>query len=682
MKAGSTNLKMKTSDPQHKSKSPRLNSEQERATLAPAKPLLVLAGAGTGKTRVITTRIAHLIRNGTPPERILAVTFTNKAAREMQQRAKEILGRQAETEPEISTFHSLCVRILRRHIQKLGYPSRFTIYDRSDQEAAARTTLRELKTPSQSLRPGDLLYFIGRWKNQSLDPDAAEKEADSEREHLAAIGYRRYQMNLLASAAVDFDDLLLLTEKLLHQFKEVRAEEAGRFDHILIDEYQDTNGSQYHITQLLAASHRSLCVVGDDDQSIYGWRGAEVAHILRFKQDWPEAEVVRLETNYRSRPEILTVANRLITFNRQRHEKELRPARTGGAVPRILQFQDETAEAKTIVKDISQILEQTPTQPRHIAILFRTNEQPRAFETALRQAKLPYVLVGGMSFYDRREVRDLLAYFKVFITPHDEVSLLRILNTPPRGISKPAQSALVDAATRAGKPAYDLLATANSIKDVSPKAATAMSDFRDFVNSYKTRFTKTKDLVDTLRQCINQIGFLDEVKRRYPDAGECETRLAAVEQLISAAGSYQREARSCSLQGFLDATLLDQRDQTEEEDRNAVFLMTLHAAKGLEFPHVYLAGMEEGLLPHHRAVADESGNAIDEERRLCYVGVTRAQDRLTLSLCLGRQKWGKQRDTIPSRFLYEMTGKENHPNAGSARADKPAGRRRRAVGRR
>ena len=666
----------------NKSKAPRLNPEQERATLAPAKPLLVLAGAGTGKTRVITTRIAHLIRNGTPPERILAVTFTNKAAREMQQRAKEILGRKAETQPEISTFHSLCVRILRRHIQKLGYPARFTIYDRSDQEAAARTTLRELKTPSQSLRPGDLLYFISRWKNQSLDPDGAEKEADSEREYLAAIGYARYQMNLRASAAVDFDDLLLLTENLLQQFDDVRTEEAGRFDHILIDEYQDTNGSQYHITQLLAAPHRSLCVVGDDDQSIYGWRGAEVAHILRFKQDWPDAEVVRLETNYRSRPEILTVANRLIAFNGQRHEKELRPARSGGAVPRILQFQDETAEAKTIVKDICQILEQTPTQPRHIAILFRTNEQPRAFETALRQAGLPYVLVGGMSFYDRREVRDLLAYLKVFIAPHDEVSLLRILNAPPRGISKPAQTALIDAATKAGKPAYDLLKNSGSIGGVSPKAATAMSEFRDFVNSYKTQFTKTKDLVDTLRKCINQIGYVDEVKRRYPDAGECETRLAAVEQLISAAANYQRETRSCSLQGFLDATLLDQRDQSEEEERNAVFLMTLHAAKGLEFPHVYLAGMEEGLLPHHRAVADESGQAIDEERRLCYVGVTRAQDRLTLSLCLGRQKWGKQRDTIPSRFLYEMTGKENHPNAGNARAGKPSGKRRRTAGRR
>ncbi len=668
---------MRTSAVRSNKPASKLNPEQKRATLAPAKPLLVLAGAGTGKTRVITTRIAHLIRNGTVPERILAVTFTNKAAREMQQRANEILGKQAETKPEISTFHSLCVRILRRHIQKLGYPERFAIYDRSDQEAAARTTLRELKPPSQSLRPGDLLYFIGRWKNQSLDPDAAEKEADCEREHIAAIAYARYQMNLRAAAAVDFDDLLLLTENLLQNFKDVRDQEAGRFDHILIDEYQDTNGSQYKITQLLAASHRSLCVVGDDDQSIYGWRGAEVAHILRFKQDWPEAEVVRLETNYRSRPEILTVANRLIAFNQQRHEKELRPARKGGAVPRILQFQDETAEAKTIIKDIYEILEQTPTQPRHIAILFRTNEQPRAFETALRQAGLPYTLVGGMSFYDRREVRDLLAYLKVFTAPQDEVSLLRILNAPPRGISKPAQTALIQGATLAGKPTYELLADAASIDGVTAKAATAMRGFRDLVENYKKEFSQNKDLVETIRKLINQIGYIDEVKRRYPDAGECESRLAAVEQLISAAGSYQRETRSESLQGFLDTTLLDQRDQSDDKERNAVFLMTLHAAKGLEFPHVYLSGMEEGLLPHHRAVADETGNAIDEERRLCYVGVTRAQDRLTLSLCLSRQKWGKQRDTIPSRFLYEMTGKESHPNAGNARKGKRSEQKKR-----
>ena len=668
---------MRTSAVQSKKTVPRLNTEQERATLAPAKPLLVLAGAGTGKTRVITTRIAHLIRNGTAPERILAVTFTNKAAREMQKRTSEILGKRKKTRPEISTFHSLCVRILRRHIQKIGYPPRFAIYDRSDQEAAARTTLRELKTPSQSLRPSDLLYFIGRWKNQALDPEMAEKEAESEREQIAAIAYARYQMNLRAAAAVDFDDLLLLTENLLQNFEDVRQQEAGRFDHILIDEYQDTNGSQYKITQLLAESHRSLCVVGDDDQSIYGWRGAEVAHILRFKQDWPEAEVVRLETNYRSRPEILTVANRLIAFNRQRHEKELRPARKGGSAPRILQFQDETAEAKTIVKDILEILEQTPTQPRHIVILFRTNEQPRAFETALRQAGLPYTLVGGMSFYDRREVRDLLAYLKVITAPQDEVSLLRILNTPPRGISKPAQTALIQGATLAGKPAYDLLATADSINGISTKAATVMQSFRDLIDTYTEQFSQSKDLVETMRHLINRIGYIDEVKRRYPDAGECEPRLAAVEQLLSAAGSYQRETSSQSLEGFLDATLLDQRDQAEDDERNAVFLMTFHAAKGLEFPHVYLAGMEEGLLPHHRAVADETGNAIDEERRLCYVGVTRAQDRLTLSLCLSRQKWGKQRDTIPSRFLYEMTGQDSHPNAGIAHTGKRSEKQKR-----
>lgn len=658
-----------------------LNSEQATAVRAPAQPLLVLAGAGTGKTRVITTRIAHLVRSGTPPERILAVTFTNKAAREMQQRASDILGKRKKTKPEISTFHALCVRILRRHIQKLGYPSKFAIYDRADQETAARSTLRELKTPSQSLRPSDLLYFIGHWKNQGIDPDTAEREAESEREQIAAIAYTRYQSTLQASGAVDFDDLLLLTEKLLQSDEDARAEEAGRFDHILIDEYQDTNASQYRITQMLAATHRSLCVVGDDDQSIYGWRGAEVEHILRFQHDWPEAMVIRLETNYRSRPEILTVANRLIAFNSQRHEKQLRPARRGGVAPRILQFQDETAEAKTVVKDIYDLLQQTPTQPRHVAILFRTNEQPRAFETALRQAGIPYALVGGMSFYDRREVRDLLAYLKVFAAPADEVSLLRILNTPPRGIPRPAQAALIQAATLAGKPAYHILPSADAIDGVSTKAATAMRGFGELIDKYAKRFTTGKDLVESMRHLINAIGYTDEVKRRYPDEGECETRLSAVEQLLSAAGSYQQETGSCSLEGFLDATLLDQRDQTEEEERNAVFLMTLHAAKGLEFPHVYLAGMEEGLLPHHRSISDETEKSIDEERRLCYVGITRAQDRLTLSLCLSRHKWGKQQEMIPSRFLYEMTGQDNHPNASGAGKRKRSAKRRSATNR-
>jgi DNA helicase-2/ATP-dependent DNA helicase PcrA len=550
------------------------------------------------------------------------------------------------------------------------------IYDRSDQEAAARTALRELKAPSQTLRPGDLLYLIGRWKNLSVTQPQAERRAESDREHLAAIAYQRYQAALQASGAVDFDDLLLLSEQLLQKFDDVRRKEAGRFEHILIDEYQDTNGSQYRIVKSLAGQHRNLCVVGDDDQSIYGWRGAEVRHILRFKIDWPDAEIVRLETNYRSRPEILAMANRLIVFNQKRHDKQLRPARPRGRPPRILQLQDETEEARTIVKDIVGVLDHTATQPKHIAILFRTNEQPRCFETVLRQAGLPYVLVGGMSFYDRREVRDLIAYLKVITSPQDEASLLRILNTPPRGISNAARTALIEAATQEGKTAYELLPVANRLDGVSAKAANAMQQFAQFIEDYAKRFARQKDLLEVAKQLLIDLAYLEELKRRYPEGAECEIRTGAVEQLLNALGSYQQENRKSSLQGFLDVTLIDQRDDDNNQDRNAIVLMTLHAAKGLEFPHVYLAGLEEGLLPHHRSLADASETAIDEERRLCYVGVTRAQDRLTLSLCLSRRKWGKQRETIPSRFLYELTGQADHPNARNARLGRPSKRKR------
>ncbi len=327
---------------------PGLNPPQRDAVATLAGPLLVLAGAGTGKTRVVTHRIAELIRQGAMPDRILAVTFTNKAATEMQQRATALLGKKLPKRPEISTFHSLCVRVLRRQAHHLGYPQQFTICDRHDQESIARSALREINVPNESLRPGDLIYFISRWKTASLDPREAAATAQSDKEHLAAAAYRRYQTALKARGAMDFDDLLGLTQELFARFPPVRTEEAGRFSHLLIDEYQDTNESQYRIIKALASGHRNLCVVGDDDQSIYGWRGAEVAHILRFKRDWPEAKVVRLEDNYRSTAEILSLANKLIVFNRERHDKILRAARPGGEKPKILQCQDEIEEARKL----------------------------------------------------------------------------------------------------------------------------------------------------------------------------------------------------------------------------------------------------------------------------------------------------------------------------------------------
>lgn len=640
-----------------------LNAAQLDAVATLRGPLLVLAGAGTGKTSVVTHRIANLIKHRVSAPRILAVTFTNKAAREMQQRASALLGKRLRQPPEISTFHSLCVRILRRQIQHLGYPKSFVIFDRGDQESAARQALRESRVAGEQLRPADLLYFIGRWKTHAVLPEAAADEASGDKESLAALAYRRYQDALKLSAAVDFDDLLLLTGQLFREHSQVLRAESGRFDHLLVDEYQDTNASQYQIVRALAEPHRNLCVVGDDDQSIYGWRGADVEHILRFEHDWPDAKIIRLEDNYRSTEAILELANRLIACNLNRHPKSLRAARAGGERPTILQFQDETEEAAKIVADIQLRLQSTGTQPRHIAILFRTNEQPRSFEMELRRAKLPYVLVGGQSFYDRREVKDVLAYLRVLDNPHDEPSLLRIINTPPRGIGKAPITALVAEAVSSGRPLWDVLSQSDLPDSIAPAAAQAIRRFHDLIGSYQRRIGQGS-LVDAATNLIAEIGYQQELARQFPEADEQEARWGSVRQVIDSLGGYEQRAKKPTLRGFLDEMALGEREDAEDKEsqlsRNAIALLTLHAAKGLEFPHVYLVGLEEGLLPHQKSVdAERHGDAtaIDEERRLAYVGVTRARDTLTMSLALSRMRWGKPRPTEPSRFLYELTGR-------------------------
>jgi len=683
----------------------QLNVPQREAVATLAGPLLVLAGAGTGKTRVVTCRIAELIRRRTRPERILAVTFTNKAAGEIQERAQALLGRKTRERPEISTFHSLCVRVLRRHIKQLGYPEHFGICDRGDQEGIARTVLRELKVPNESLRPGDLIYLIGQWKSRGLRSDEAEQAASTDRETLAAAGYRRYQNALKAAGSVDFDDLLLLTQDLFERFDDVRQVEAKRFDHLLIDEYQDTSGSQYRIVKALAERHRNLCVVGDDDQSIYGFRGAEVEHILRFQHDWPDAKIVRLEDNYRSRPEILGMANTLIAYNKHRHEKVLRASRPPGERPRILQFQDETTEAEEIVSEIRTLLGDGGTlAARDIAILFRTNEQPRTFEMELRRAQVPYVLVGGNSFYDRKEVRDVLAFLKVLAQPTDEVSLLRIINTPPRGISQSTVAALTAEATQRGVPLWNVLPEAAQVSGVTPAAAEAVEKFRQLIEGFRARAANPRaatsapaappqpddevrddaleppsgpatPLARLVMDLLHAVHYRQELRRVYKEERDQELRWQSVEEVVNAVANFERRAkRNPSLARFLEDIALSARDEEPDKDanlkRNAVALMTLHSAKGLEFPHVYLVGMEEGLLPHHRSIGQDGG-AIDEERRLCYVGVTRAQDRLTLSLALSRQKWGKPRPSMPSRFLYELTGQADHPNAEAVRDGQP-----------
>ncbi len=652
-----------------------LNAEQRSAVNTLAGPLLVLAGAGTGKTRVVTVRIAKLIRQGIQPDRILAVTFTNKAAAEMKERVGAQLGKRLKSMPVVSTFHSHCVRVLRCHIRKLGYPEKFAIYDRGDQESLARGVLREIRVPGEMLKPSDLLFHIGNWKTKCIRPQDAEAVAETDKEHLAAIAYRRYQAKLKTLGAVDFDDLLLLTEQLFTESQEALREEANRFDHLLIDEYQDTNGSQYRIVKALASGHRNLCVVGDDDQSIYGWRGAEVQHILRFARDWPDATVVRLEQNYRSTAEILEMSNRLIAFNKTRHPKVLKPSRSGGPKPRVEQFKTETEEAEGVVADIQRLLLSPDWEPRDFAILFRTNEQPRAFETELRKVKLPYVLIGGMSFFDRREVRDLLAYLKLLASPDDEVAARRIINTPPRGIGNKTIEQLTSAAVQEGISLWEVMHRPGPMQALAPVARQAVTSFCELIKSFRARVEGGESLVDITRSLLTAIKYEDDLTRTCADENETQARWAAVEEVVNALGAYESKARKPDLRKFIDDVALGDSEFDNEKDKqlkkNAIALMTMHSAKGLEFPHVYVVGLEEGLLPHHRSV-EADGDAIDEERRLCYVGVTRAEERLTLTMALTRMKWGKPRETIPSRFLFELIGQADNPHARSAAHAAPA----------
>ena len=651
-----------------------LNPFQIEAVDTLLGPLLVLAGAGTGKTRVVTFRIANLIRHGTKADRILAVTFTNKAAQEMQERISVQLklpkrtkpGQTPRAKPLVGTFHSLCVKILKRHARVLGYPEKFAIYDRGDQESVARGVLRELKIHETMLKPVDFLSIIGRWKNAGVRPTEAMSVAVTDKEHLASSGYYRYQRNLKLCGAFDFDDLLLCTEGMLTEHESVRQTEAQRFDHVLVDEYQDTNGSQYRIIRALTQDHRNLCVVGDDDQSIYGWRGAEVRHILNFRNDWPDAKIVRLEDNYRSTAAILNSANQLIAFNSHRHEKTLRAARPNGLPPRVWTLPDETEEAREIVNEIAKRIDaKQGAEARDFAILFRTNEQPRIFETELRRARLPYVLTGSHSFFDRKEIRDLLAYLRWLSTPADEVSFLRIVNTPPRGMGAKSVETLLSAATSVGKPIWEIC-NVDAVANQLPAAAqVGLDTLRKLHAQFHTQSSEGNHLVDLTRQLINDIRYHDEIHRIYTDPEEQTTRRASIEELINAIAQYEGDNAEATMDGFLSEIALTGREfgspKEKQEPRNAISLMTLHSAKGLEFPFVYLVGMEEGFLPHKRSIAD-AGDSIDEERRLCYVGVTRAQDELTLSMANTRFKWGKPRPTFPSRFLYELTGQSDNPN--------------------
>ena len=464
-----------------------------------------------------------------------------------------------------------------------------------------------------------------------------------------------------ASGAVDFDDLLLLTAQLFDQFPEVLARQQQKFEQVQIDEYQDTNEMQFQIVAALVKPHRNICVVGDDDQSIYGWRGAEVKHILNFQQYFPGAKIVRLQDNYRCTTEIIRLANQLVKHNLGRHDKTL-IAHKEGPTPIVKPYSDEQTEAEGVVREINYLVKELKVAPQDIAILFRTNEQPRLFETELRRVRVPYQLIGGQSFFDRTEVRDIMAYLKVLSNPADEVSLLRIINTPVRGIGEASIEKLLSRAVKSGRKIWDVIPEALAEKAITPKTAKAIETFREMMKEFQRQFeTPGISLAASLQKLIHDIDYEGEIQKQYKDAAQQLARSAVLDECIQSLKEYEQRADRPDLSDFLDQSSLNGNDRNFGEDdsfeQSAVKLMTLHSAKGLEFPRVYLVGLEEGLLPHKRSITDELENnpsAIEEERRLAYVGITRAKDVLTISFAQTRMKWGKRYKTKPSRFLTEM----------------------------
>jgi ATP-dependent DNA helicase UvrD/PcrA len=634
----------------------RLNAGQREAVTTLEGPLLVLAGAGTGKTRVITTRIAHLVSCGVAPGSLLAVTFTNKAAGEMRERVAELVGGAAR-EITLGTFHAFCVRVLREHGAATGLPRRFTICDASDQLSAVKAAMRELRVHETTMHPNALLARVSLAKNRMESPESFLAAGSGSPDQLIGSVWQRYREYLARTRTLDFDDLLLETVRLLRDHEAVRESYRKRYRHILVDEYQDTNQPQYEIVRLIGGEHRNVCVVGDDDQSIYGWRGSDIRKILGFQQDFPGARVVRLETNYRSTRPILEAANAVIRRNPARHEKSLVSARGEGAAVRFVRLKDEMSEAQFVVNEMRQLLRLGEARPGDFAILCRTQVQFRLFEAELRANGLPYVVVGGMSFFDRKEVRDIVAFLKLAENPLDETALLRVINTPARGVGKASLDRVLAFATEHGISAGEAFERPAEIEGLSPQSVEGYRQLRAAVDASQLAEAGS-ELVSSLTRLLETIRYRDEVNRVYTDATTREARWAGVLEVLNFAENHVRRSPQPSLHAFLEELALSSSDQDEEpaaRSKDAVTVMTLHAAKGLEFPRVFLVGMEEGLLPHTRAVAEGS---IDEERRLAYVGITRAMSNLTLSFALERARYGRRARAVPSRFFFEAQGED------------------------
>jgi DNA helicase-2/ATP-dependent DNA helicase PcrA len=641
-------------DPQLQLTLAALNPEQREAVGALEGPVLVLAGAGSGKTRVITVRTAYLLDQGVDPREVLLVTFTNRAAEEMRERLRGLVGQYRAEALTIGTFHAFCLSVLREHAELLGLGTRFTLCDAADQLAGAKQCLRELHVAESELDPRVLQARISLLKNRLVTPQAALAAAGDDGERTVAELYGAYQHWLRRSRVLDFDDLLVRAVELVRDHEAVRRALRQRFRYVMVDEYQDTNEVQYELLRLLAGPSGNLCAVGDDDQSIYAWRGADLRKILGFERDFARATVIKLETNYRSTPQILEAANKVIRHNTTRHQKTLRPFLPDGPPLEGFAAEDDVAEADHLCLAIEREVRERRGLYSDYAILFRTATQPRAIEAQLRARAIPYVLIGGQSFFDRKEVKDVVAYLRAALNPDDESALLRILNRPARGIGKASVDRVLEYATAQGLTAGAAWARAREIPGLPAGAVRAAEGLLATLAEWASP-EPTEDLPSRLEQLLERVGYRSEVASCYPDELTQKQRWSAVEELVRYARAHVKRRRSPSLGRFLTELQLDSGDGADQRDsigkRDVVTLMTLHSAKGLEFRHVYLVGLEEGILPHARALAE---GGVEEERRLCYVGLTRARERLTLSYCTKRARGGGAVETFPSRFLYEI----------------------------
>lgn len=630
-----------------------LNQKQKEAVENVRGPMLILAGAGSGKTKVLTCRIAHLLELGVAPYRILAITFTNKAAGEMRARVDAMAGPGAKA-VWLFTFHAFCARLLRMEIDRLpGYSGNFAIYDTADARSLIKQVLRDLNLDEKRFQPYGIMATISRAKNELLTPEKFGERASDFYEKKVAQIYTAYQKQLVKNNALDFDDLLLVALRLLEQDEEVRRKYQEKFDYLMVDEYQDTNHVQYLLTKVLAAKHRNICVVGDADQSIYGFRGADITNILDFEKDYPDVTLVKLEQNYRSTQVILDAANAVIANNTGRKPKELWTNKNTGSEIVYYQAENEQDEARFVVERILELRRKEKLRFKDMAILYRINAQSRVFEEILIKSALPYTVVGGIKFYERKEIKDIVAYLKVLYNLGDSLSLMRIINVPKRGIGDATIARAEAYASQQGLTLFEALQTAEEIPGLTGRFIDKLRNFTQTLLRFKNMATAVS-LVELIQNIMNQTGYIDELMSTQDP--QDQARIENLQEFLSVAEDFaqkcQANGEQADLASFLaEIALVSDIDEASTEE-DAVILMTLHAAKGLEFPAVFLVGMEEGIFPHSRTLMDEE--EIEEERRLCYVGITRAMERLFMTHARVRMLYGRTTCSLPSRFLKEV----------------------------